>query len=597
MLFNAEVQKEIKQITKSISTVLDVEVIIVDNKYNIVGGTAKHQGNIRIKYHEIYRKVLNTGESIIIENPGYNELCKKCHLYKNCPETAEIDCPIKYKKEIIGIISLVGLTKKHKEIMLSKKKDYAMFLERMSGLITNKVNDVCKTKEINFITQELKLVIDNVYEGFIVIDTNGNINYCNENAKKILKIKENIIGKKLYNVIPQSSIVNIKKRDHYTEEKEYSFTNNEGKFVRCYIKTNTIINNENKVQGIVAIIKDVRDVKRFLSSVLRENQRKITLQDIIGKSKEINRIKKQIIMATKSTSTVLIQGETGTGKGLIARAIHYNTVNRSGPFITINCNAIPKDLLESELFGYEEGAFTGAKKGGKIGKFELANKGTTFLDEIGDMQIYLQSKLLRVLESKKIQRVGGLKEIDVDIRIIAATNRNLDYLISSGQGNFREDLFYRLNVIPIFVPPLSERKEDIQELVDFLLDKYNRIFKKNIKKIDRQTKNLFMSYLWPGNVRELENVIEYCMNMESDNIIKYENIPPYLKKYTNNNYYSQKHCLKSALNKHEKDILVDMILKHGRSLNAKKAIAKELNLSIATLYRKLRLYNIENYHK
>ena len=596
MLSNIEVKEIIRQITKSISAVLDVEVIVVDRKYNIVGGTATHQGDIRIKYHEIYRKIFNTGETLIIENPGYNKLCEKCQLYKKCPETAEIDCPIRFKKEIIGIISLVGLTKKHKELMLSKKKDYAIFLERMSGLITSKLNDVYKTEEINFIAQQLKHVVNNVCEGFITVDTNGNITYCNHNAKKILKVDKNIVGKKIYDITPSSPIVDAIEKKGSIEEREYSNLNIEGKFIRCYIKTNTIISDEGRIIGFIAIIKDVDDVKKLVSSVLKESQRETKLQDIKGKSKIIFKIKEQIIMATKSTSNVLIQGTTGTGKGLVARAIHYNTIGRNGPFVVINCAAIPAELLESELFGYEEGAFTGAKKGGKIGKFELANKGTIFLDEIGDMQIYMQSKLLRVLESKKIQRLGGLKEIDVDTRIIAATNKNLHNLVFSGQGQLREDLYYRLNVIPIFIPPLSERKEDIPEIVEFLLPRYNSIFKKNIKGLESKANDFFMAYSWPGNVRELENVIEYCMNAESGNIISYKNLPQYLKIYINNNYYG-KNSLKSILDRYEKEILIEKISKHGYTLCAKKIIAEELNLSIPTLYRKLRFYNIDSYHK
>lgn len=596
MLSNIEVKETIRQITKSISAVLDVEVTVVDRKYNIVGGTATHQGDIRIKYHEIYRKIFNTGETLIIENTGYNKLCEKCQLYKKCPETAEIDCPIRFKKEIIGIISLVGLTNKHKELMLSKKKDYAIFLERMSGLITNKLNDVYKTEEINFIAQQLGHVVNNVSEGFIMTDKNGNITYCNHNAKKILEIGINILGKKIYDITPSSLIVDAIKKKSNIEEREYSYINVEGKFIRSYIKLNTIIGDDSSTKGYIATIRNIDDVKKSLVNLIKESQKSSKLQDIRGKSKIMSNIKEQVIMATKSTSTVLIQGATGTGKGIIARAIHYNTIGRDGPFVVISCTAIPTDLLESELFGYEEGAFTGAKKGGKIGKFELASRGTIFLDEIGDMQIYMQSKLLRVLESKKIQRVGGLKEIDVDVRIIAATNKDLHNLVLSGKGQFREDLYYRLNVIPILIPPLSERKEDIPDLVGFLLTRYNRIFKKNIKGLDTKTNDTFMSYPWPGNVRELENVIEYCMNIENDAIISYQNLPQYLKIHAQINY-DNKNYLKSSLEKYEKEILLEKKSKHGHTLRGKKLIAEELNLSIPTLYRKWKFHDIDSYHK
>jgi sigma-54 dependent transcriptional regulator, acetoin dehydrogenase operon transcriptional activator AcoR len=596
MLFNVEVQETIKQITKSISAVLNVEVIVADKNFNIVGGTAKHQGDYRIDYNGIYSTVLKTGKTIILENPGYNQLCKRCHLYQKCPETMEIDCPIKYNNNIIGIISLVGLTKKHKELLLSKKRDYAVFLERMSELITNKVNDIYKTKEINFIAQQLEHVVNNVSEGFIMTDENGSITYGNHNAKKLLELSINILGKKIYDIAPSSLLVDAIAKKSNIEEREYSYVNAEGKFIRCYIKFNTIICNDNNTKGFIATIRDVDDVKKSSLNLLGESQKYTKLQDIKGKSEKILRIKEQVLIATKSTSTVLIQGATGTGKGIIARAIHYNTVGREGPFVVINCSAIPAELLESELFGYEEGAFTGAKKGGKIGKFELANKGTIFLDEIGDMQIYMQSKLLRVLDSKKIQRVGGLKEIDVDIRILAATNKDLHNLVLSGKGQFREDLYYRLNVIPIFMPTLSERKEDIQGLVKFLLTRYNYIFKKNIKGLDSKTNDIFMSYPWPGNVRELENIIEYCMNVENDTIISYHNLPQYLKIYDINNN-DCKNSLKSILDKYEKEILYKKKKEYGHTSYAKKLIADELDLSMPTLYRKWNFHDIDNYQK
>jgi DNA-binding NtrC family response regulator len=226
-------------------------------------------------------------------------------------------------------------------------------------------------------------------------------------------------------------------------------------------------------------------------------------------------------VAASEASTVLIQGESGTGKDLIAKAIHYDSVRADKPFVAINCSAIPETLMEAELFGHERGAFTDAKAQ-KKGLFEIADGGTLFLDEIGEMSTYLQAKLLRVLEDQTIRRIGGVKDIGVDIRVIAASNRDLEQGVRD--GTFRQDLFYRLSVIPIFIPPLRQRKEDILPLVDFFIERYNFRFRKNVKDITQDTRDLLLQYDWPGNVRELKNAIERAMILEEAEYIR----PTYL---------------------------------------------------------------------
>lgn len=244
--------------------------------------------------------------------------------------------------------------------------------------------------------------------------------------------------------------------------------------------------------------------------------------------------------------------------------------------------------MESELFGYDEGAFTGAKKEGKPGKFELADGGTIFLDEIGDMPLHLQAKLLRVLQDKVIQRIGGVKDIRVNVRVIFATNRDLEKMVA--ENRFREDLYYRLNVIPIFIPPLRERKEDIPLLTEYLINKYNNILNKNIIGVDEKVKEIFMSYNWPGNVRELENVIEYAMNMERGQIITEESIPKNIKDDLSIIYSSS---LDQLVADYEKKIILEHAKKFGSSKKDKEKLAEDLGISIATLYRKLRAHNIE----
>ena len=279
--------------------------------------------------------------------------------------------------------------------------------------------------------------------------------------------------------------------------------------------------------------------------------------------------------------------ETGTGKGLFARAIHSLSARKDKPFVAINCSAIPESLLESELFGYEEGAFTGAKKRGKPGKFELAEGGTLFLDEIGDMPIHLQAKILRTLQERTIERVGGNTSITVDIRVISATNRPLETMIINGE--FREDLYYRLNVIPLNLPPLRQRREDIQLLLEFFTKRYNQVFNKDILGFSPKALATLFEYHWPGNIRELENVVEYAFNIEPNEIIREDSLPVKLKQFNNGTHESTLKTLKEV----EKKSIEHAIDIYGTSVESKKQIAKVLGIGIATLYRKIKEYELE----
>lgn len=282
----------------------------------------------------------------------------------------------------------------------------------------------------------------------------------------------------------------------------------------------------------------------------------------------------------------LITGESGTGKELFARAIHMESERNNNPFVAINCAAIPDTLLESELFGYVKGAFTGADPKGKIGKVEFANTGTLFLDEIGDMPLYLQAKLLRVLEQKEIVRLGSNKPIPVDIRIIAATNQNLEKRIR--EGTFREDLYYRLNVIPFRIPPLRERKEDIRVLTDFFVSKYTALFKKRVIGFESNVWDFLYKYDWPGNVRELENTVEYMINMLDNNgIISIRLLPQKIRVDLNKNNDL------IPLEKMEKDLIKRALDLYGNSVTAKQQAADTLGIGIATLYRKIKKYRLE----
>ena len=275
----------------------------------------------------------------------------------------------------------------------------------------------------------------------------------------------------------------------------------------------------------IVVEKSIADssLKSEFRRLYHEREVESQFENIVGKSKPMQEILKIISRVSQSdATTVMLQGESGTGKDLIAKAIHYRSARREKPFMEINCAALPETLLESELMGHEKGAFTDAKTA-KKGFFELADKGTLYLDEIGEMKTSMQAKILRIIENKRFKRIGGTQDIEVDVRIIASTNRDLEAAVRDGV--FREDLYYRLNVISLKLPPLRERKEDIPPLIDFFIAKFNREFKRNIKGISPEARNLLITYHWPGNVRELNNVIERAMILENAEVILHDHLP------------------------------------------------------------------------
>jgi DNA-binding NtrC family response regulator/iron only hydrogenase large subunit-like protein len=334
--------------------------------------------------------------------------------------------------------------------------------------------------------------------------------------------------------------------------------------------------------------KSEQEIAHYRQEIeLMENFRGISEQ-IIGDSKKIIAAKNFVLKASQISSTVLLLGESGTGKGLFARAIHFGGLRKDGPFIKVNCSAIPETLLESELFGYEEGSFTGAQKGGKTGKFELADHGTIFLDEIGDMSFNMQAKMLRVLQEREIERVGGHHSIPVDVRVIAATNKDLREGIKA--GSFREDLYYRLDVLTISIPPLREMSSDIPTLVNNLI---KRICKKQHippKTVSEEVVSIFCHYPWPGNVRELENMLERLLNLVEDNILRIDHLPPYLWQHVQSSrYLSTGTSLDVMTAEVERDAIVNAL---KATKNNRSKAAKLLGLHRSTFYEKLKRYQL-----
>jgi len=324
------------------------------------------------------------------------------------------------------------------------------------------------------------------------------------------------------------------------------------------------------VSNILAeAVAGIREAIEERTSLITENERlrrqlgdRYRMHNIIGNCSSMRSVYEQIVQVADSTATVLIRGESGTGKELVARAVHYGGERRNNAFVSINCAALPENLIESELFGHEKGAFTGATQQRK-GRFEMANGGTIFLDEIGDISPAIQVRLLRVLQERSFERVGSSESVSVNVRVLAATSRNLEQEIE--KGGFREDLYYRLNVFPIILPPLRERRSDIMLLVDHFLQKYSEMYGKNIKRISTSAINMMMAYHWPGNVRELENCVERAVLTAGDEVIHGYNLPPSLQTSdeTQTSIFPRDGAdLKTMVESYEKEIIIDALKKH-----------------------------------
>ncbi len=325
-----------------------------------------------------------------------------------------------------------------------------------------------------------------------------------------------------------------------------------------------------------------------------DNEDGISSTIIVGASPKIVAAYNLAKRAARGDSTVLITGETGVGKSLFAKAIHQASRRRLGPFVTVNCAAIPETLIESEFFGYVDGAFTGASRKGKPGKFELARGGTVFLDEIGDMSLALQAKVLRVLQEHTVERLGDVAEIPVDVRVIAATNKDLSKLIESGK--FREDLYYRLNVLSINIPPLRKRSEDIPEFTNCFVRSLNKVCNTSVAHVHPAVIETFMIYPWPGNLRELENAIEHALNLTDGNQLRLEHIPPHIRQYTvesaDEDDTACAEDLDNSLAKYERNLIISALKTTG---NNRTQAAKLLNISRSGLYKKLKRYGISGH--
>lgn len=448
----------------------------------------------------------------------------------------------------------------------------------------------------NIVSQILKMTSD----GFIITDTEGNVREINKQYADFFgKSRSEIIGKSILNIIPNSKMIDIVKHKFSEEDAVHKYIDGEAKGNSVIVSRSYVEDEDgNVVAGVaqvkfkvqtLAVAKKLMNEYEELEYYREEFQNQNRVDNIIGSDTKFREIVKECLKVAKTDIPVLLTGETGTGKEVMAKALHTNSLRYDKPFVSINCAAIPFELLESELFGYMDGAFTGAKRGGKKGKFQLANGGTIFLDEIGDMPSSMQAKLLRVLQEKEIEPLGSEKSIPLDVRVVAATRQDLEAKMKD--GSFREDLYYRLSVFNIHIPPFRERGGDSLELAEFFLDELNHKYK-TYKTFSKAVKAYFLKYQWPGNVREVNNVVQSAYAISTENIIDINDIPARMLQQEKPaiNLDKNKKSLGQMVDDYEKDVILELLKKHkGNCLEA----AKEAGIHKSNFYRKLQKYGIK----
>ena len=427
-------------------------------------------------------------------------------------------------------------------------------------------------------------IINSVSDGLLMIDAHGYVTFINPTGAKILNVKvQESIGRHIQELVDFKPVVLkvLETGQGYTD-KEFFIETKRGTL--HFIKTAIPLRDKDgRLEGVVDIFREIKQVRKLVNRMVGATAM-FSFDDIVGESSCMIEIKRLARIAANSLATVLIQGESGTGKEMVAQAIHRESPRAEGPFVAINCGALPRDLVESELFGYEDGAFTGARQGGRPGKFELAQGGTIFLDEIGEMSLDVQVKILRVLQDKRILRVGGTRYMDVDVRVIAATNRDLLHAV--GEGRFRQDLYYRLNVLPINVPPLRERREDIERLAFFFIAKTCEQLSVPSKRMGADAIQLLRRQEWPGNARELENIIERAVHLCEGAEITTQHLP------ANWSVQQKSGGVESrSLRDIERRAIEETL--HKTQWNVSRS-ARLLGVGRNTLYGKIREYQLDN---
>ena len=580
-----QIQPTIQRFARMLASVLQLEVEIVDENLCRVAGTGAYgkflgrqlSGNSRLLRH-----VLETKTEKVVTQSRFDPLCEGCDSKENCREKAFLGTPVILQDRCVGVISLIAVTHEQQEHISDNLREFSDYVRHISTIFVSKLLE--DQGPGDNISKIFATMIDNMDQGVLVVDDESRVQFVNQTALKTLGVvQNNIIGKP------------IRFRPLTFES---NFTHGHMQHIVSWDdKSELIIGQLHNIQGRQLFLMAFHQSHTSFSVANAPDEPHI--EQLVGECRVMRQLKRLISRIAPSPSSVMVVGESGTGKEVVARAIHKLSGRRNKPFIAINCAAIPEQLLESELFGYVKGAFTGASANGKTGLIQAANTGTLFLDEIGDMPLMLQAKLLRAIEAREILPIGASSPIQVDIRIISATNQNLAQFIA--EGKFREDLFYRLNVIPITLPPLRERQEDIELLVHYFLHLHTRRLGSVYPGIAPDVVEILRKHRWPGHLRELSNLMDYLVNVvPSGEVIDSTLLPPNL---LNNGTTEQSDVTEvseahlalddaggTALEEMEKQMIREALSRH----NSKKQVADELGIGIATLYRKIKKYELLN---
>ncbi|EKS5493414.1 sigma-54-dependent transcriptional regulator [Escherichia coli] len=580
-----QIQPTIQRFARMLASVLQLEVEIVDENLCRVAGTGaygKFLGRQLSSNSRLLRHVLETKTEKVVTQSRFDPLCEGCDSKENCREKAFLGTPVILQDRCVGVISLIAVTHEQQEHISDNLREFSDYVRHISTIFVSKLLE--DQGPGDNISKIFATMIDNMDQGVLVVDDESRVQFVNQTALKTLGVvQNNIIGKP------------IRFRPLTFES---NFTHGHMQHIVSWDdKSELIIGQLHNIQGRQLFLMAFHQSHTSFSVANAPDEPHI--EQLVGECRVMRQLKRLISRIAPSPSSVMVVGESGTGKEVVARAIHKLSGRRNKPFIAINCAAIPEQLLESELFGYVKGAFTGASANGKTGLIQAANTGTLFLDEIGDMPLMLQAKLLRAIEAREILPIGASSPIQVDIRIISATNQNLAQFIA--EGKFREDLFYRLNVIPITLPPLRERQEDIELLVHYFLHLHTRRLGSVYPGIAPDVVEILRKHRWPGNLRELSNLMEYLVNVvPSGEVIDSTLLPPNL---LNNGTTEQSDVTEvteahlslddaggTALEEMEKQMIREALSRH----NSKKQVADELGIGIATLYRKIKKYELLN---
>ncbi len=574
----------VQRVAVAIADTTMCNVTITDRLQVRIAGTGPYEKRIgeKVPLGSAFYEARAHKKTIVVETPTADEICSNCKGRENCIEEYEICTPILKGERVMGIIGIFANDTAQKQYIKSRRDAFQSYVENMSKLLSSYILAEELLFENRMKKYELETILESTDYAVFCLDHNGVIRHLNSKTKKLFKLnceESTCIGVFVEEAFGKCDLF---RRAVFSKEELVDVVDVvetlKGELITISATVNRIIENmETAILVITAM-----DAKALQKTAFRQRESVMdtSFDTLIGQSELMRKVIGKAQIAAAYDSTILITGESGTGKELFARAIHRESPRLGAPFISINCSAIPESLLESELFGYEAGAFTGASVKGKMGKMELANNGTLFLDEIGDMPLFLQAKLLRVLQDRRIMKIGGTEYIDLDVRIIAATNQDLEALIVKQE--FREDLYYRLNVIPLALPSLRERRSDIPEIAEYFLTFFKEKFAKKNLQFSDEAITVLKRHDWKGNVRELQNVIEYLVSFSDGPVIEAQEVISRIAKVR-----KKMTSLEDQVKQYEKQIIEDLLAVYGDDATGKARVATELGISMATLYRKI----------